>query len=63
MNWNSTADFFSMGGYAFYVWSSFGACALALLVEPLFLRKRLRDSVLRLRRKAQAEQLDKGRLT
>ncbi|MDP2751615.1 MAG: heme exporter protein CcmD [Rhodocyclaceae bacterium] len=34
MIWNSPADFFAMGGYAFYVWGSFGACALAMIVEP-----------------------------
>ena len=46
MIWESPADFFAMGGYAFYVWGSFGACALALLVEPLLLKKR-RNEVLR----------------
>ena len=25
MNWNSAADFWAMGGYALYVWASFGA--------------------------------------
>ena len=44
--WNSAADFFAMGGYAFYVWGSFGACALAMIVEPLLLAKR-RNEVLR----------------
>ena len=44
--WNSPADFFAMGGYAFYVWGSFGACALALAIEPLLLARR-RSEVLR----------------
>ena len=34
MNWNSPAEFFAMGGYALYVWGSFGVCALAFLLEP-----------------------------
>ena len=44
--WNSVGEFFAMGGYSFYVWGSFGACALALIVEPLLLAKR-RSEVLR----------------
>ena len=28
MQWNSVSEFFAMGGYAFYVWGSFGATAL-----------------------------------
>ena len=46
MTWNSAAEFFAMGGYGFYVWGSYGACALALLAEPLLLNKR-RNEVLR----------------
>lgn len=34
MIWNNSADFFAMGGYGFYVWGSFGACALVMIVEP-----------------------------
>jgi heme exporter protein D len=57
MNWNSAADFFAMGGYGLYVWGSFGACALALLAEPLVLGRR-RDAVLRtLRRRAAAARM------
>ncbi len=44
--WNSVGEFFAMGGYGFYVWGSFGACAAALIVEPLLLAKR-RSEVLR----------------
>ena len=32
MNWGSASEFFAMGGHAFYVWGSFGACA-ALMVD------------------------------
>jgi heme exporter protein D len=37
MNWN---DFFHMGGYAFYVWGSFGVTAALLVAEVLFVRAR-----------------------
>lgn len=46
MQWNSIGDFFAMGGYAFYVWGSFGVTALVLLMEPLLLKMR-RNDVLR----------------
>ncbi len=39
MNWHA---FFNMGGYAFYVWGSYGLAAFAISVEmiSLVLRKR-----------------------
>ena len=29
------AEFFAMGGYAFYVWGSFGVAALCMIVETV----------------------------
>ena len=58
MNWNSASDFFAMGGYALYVWGSFGACALAFLLEPLFISKRHKDIVRTLRRQLAAEKME-----
>jgi heme exporter protein D len=57
--WNSSAEFFSMGGYALYVWCSFGICALVLLLEPLAVRARHQSIVRRLQREVMAEQFDK----
>ncbi len=37
MNW---AEFFSMDGRGFYVWGSFGAFAIAIVVEIIFVRLR-----------------------
>lgn len=37
MNWS---EFFSMGGYAFYVWGSYAVALLALGGEVLLLRQR-----------------------
>ena len=57
MNWNSVPEFFAMGGYALFVWGSFGACAVALAAE-IFLLGRRRDAILRsLRAHALAEQM------
>jgi len=41
----SVAEFFNMGGYALYVWGSFGATALLMVIEPIMLRS-YRNSVL-----------------
>ena len=59
MNWGSPAEFFAMGGYAFYVWGSFGVCALLMIVEPILARKRQKDILRALRREHLAEELDK----
>jgi heme exporter protein D len=56
--WNSPSEFFAMGGYALYVWCSFGACALVLLIEPLSVRARQKAIVRRLRREVMAEQFE-----
>jgi heme exporter protein D len=37
----SFAEFVSMGGYGFYVWGSYAACALAIAIEIIAVRTRL----------------------
>lgn len=43
MQWNSVAEFLNMGGYAFYVWGSFGITALVVVYEVWEVRARRRD--------------------
>jgi heme exporter protein D len=43
MQWNSASEFFAMGGYAFYVWGSFGATALVMAIEMGLIRARRRE--------------------
>ena len=38
--WKSWADFWAMGGQGFFVWMSFGALLVAIVVEMLLLRVR-----------------------
>ena len=57
--WNSPSEFFAMGGYALYVWSSFGICALVLILEPLLVRAHFKAIVCRLKQEQLAEQFDK----
>ena len=49
MNWTSAAEFFAMGGYAFYVWGSFLAAAVCVVVELVLLRERRRHALERVR--------------
>lgn len=42
MQWNSLSDFLDMGGYALYVWGSFGATAFCMAAELWLLRVRRR---------------------
>jgi heme exporter protein D len=58
MNWASAGDFFAMGGYALYVWGSFGACAVALALEAWLVNRRRRAIVECLRRHALADKMD-----
>ena len=51
MNWGSAADFFAMGGYAFYVWGSYGVTTLFLLLEIVLLVLRKRTITQRLGRR------------
>ena len=39
MIWNSWSDFFRMGGYALYVWGSFGVTAVLVVGEIVLLRQ------------------------
>lgn len=43
MQWLSVADFFNMGGYAFYVWGSFGITALVTIAEIWQVRAQRRE--------------------
>jgi len=42
MQWKSWSEFFSMGGYALYVWGSYGVTFVLLGAEVLMLRNRKR---------------------
>ena len=57
MQWHSVGEFFAMGGYAFYVWGSFGACALAMIAEPILLGQRQKQACAILRREILADEV------
>jgi heme exporter protein D len=51
MNWGSASEFFAMGGHGLYVWGSFGACLLLMVVEPILARVRRSNALTELRAK------------
>lgn len=57
MTWNSFSEFVAMGGYAQYVWGSFGACALGFLLEPVLVRQRQNQAVLQIRQQEEAKDI------
>jgi heme exporter protein D len=52
------AEFFNMGGYALYVWGSFGVTALLMVAEPLLLKKRRSDILRRIARIARMNEAE-----
>ena len=55
MQWNSVSDFFAMGGYAFYVWGSFGLTAAVMVVETLQIRSQRAELLRNLRNERLSE--------
>jgi heme exporter protein D len=51
MNWGSAGEFFAMGGYAFYVWGSYGVTVLFLMLEVVLVMARKRTITQRLGRR------------
>lgn len=51
----SVAEFFQMGGYALYIWGSFGAALLLMILEPILLRGRRRNILKRIARMARID--------
>lgn len=47
MHWQSLEAFIAMGGYGFYVWTSFGLTALCVVIEILQLRSRQQQLVVK----------------
>jgi len=58
MQWNSIGEFCAMGGYALYVWGSFGDCLRLMIAEPLLARHRLSEVRKTLNRERIADELD-----
>ena len=51
MNWGSVSAFFAMGGYAGFVWGSYGVATLCLVIESVLLLARRRSALRDLNRR------------
>ena len=49
-------EYFSMGGYGFYVWSSYAISLIAMVATVWFARKRHREQLARIARRIRREQ-------
>ena len=52
MNWSSVGEFLAMGGAGFFVWMSYGACALMVIGEVWAVRRRRARAAAALQRRA-----------
>ena len=59
IHWQSFSDFLAMGGYAGYVWGSFGVTALIMIFEPIMAIRRRKSLVARLKRQSRAADRNK----
>lgn len=60
IHWSSLADFIAMGGYAGYVWGSFGVTALIIVIEPILARRAQKQAIARLKRQLRAEEREQS---
>ncbi len=59
MNW---AEFFDMGGYAFFVWTSYGLTLLVVvanIVAPIMQRKKV---IVRIKRAMKREEIERANI-
>lgn len=56
MHWNSVSEFFAMGGYALYVWGSFGLTLIVVVIEMLMVRSQRKENLRNLRRELLSDQ-------
>lgn len=55
MQWNSVSEFLAMGGYAFYVWGSFGMTAVVVALEILVIHLQRKSTLRHLRSQLESE--------
>jgi heme exporter protein D len=55
MQWNNISEFFAMGGYALYVWGSFGITLTVVAIEVLLVNHQRKEIQKNLRDEFQSE--------
>jgi len=54
-------EFFNMGGYALYVWGSFGMTALLMIAEPILVRHRRKLTLQRVSRLVRSKSVQQAK--
>jgi heme exporter protein D len=49
-------EFFAMGGYGFYVWTSYAICTVVMVAVVVVARQRHREQIARIARRIKREQ-------
>jgi heme exporter protein D len=58
MHWHNLNEFFAMGGYAFYVWGSFGLTALIAIWEVSSLHYRRKKATQRIKQQIDIDSIN-----
>ncbi|HEY9192253.1 MAG TPA: heme exporter protein CcmD [Methyloversatilis sp.] len=61
MNWESAGQFWAMGGYGFFVWSSYAVTAVLVAAELIALSRRMRRARALAARDLALERMDSGK--
>ena len=56
MNWGSFSEFIDMGSAGLYVWGSYGAAVLLMVLEPILAARRHRQALQDIRDDSSQEQ-------
>jgi heme exporter protein D len=62
MYWHSFSDFVAMGTHGPYVWGSVVVFAIALALEPLIVKRGLKNLIARLKREFATESPERAKL-
>ena len=61
MNWESAGQFWAMGGYGFFVWSSYAVTAVLIAAELFAVSRRMRRARALAARDLALEHMDSGK--
>lgn len=61
MNWESAGQFWAMGGYGFFVWTSYAVTAVLVAAELIAVARRMRRARALAARDLALERMDSGK--
>jgi heme exporter protein D len=58
MNWESASHFWAMGGYGFFVWTSYGVTAAVIAFELIALSRRMKRARAQVKRDVALDRIE-----